>query len=66
MLGKNQAKILFRYYEQCLSTFKSSYNIHNPQYCFTLVSFVVKSFFSGSSCAETLLRQKPLIPAPFY
>ena len=71
MFGKNH---ILRYYEQ--SFFKlfnhiiafKSLHIHNFLHYLPLMSFVIKSlkaFFCISSYAETLLRQKTLIPDPF-
>ena len=74
MLGKNQAKIFLR---QFSITYKSS----KPPCCFTLATYLplvsefcdlcqfsenIFFFLNLLMNAENLLRQNPLIPAPFY
>ena len=75
MFGKSQAKILSTCYDQTLSNFSIPYILRKPPpYYFklhppsseNLWSNLQKHLPSGSSCAGTLLSQKPLIPGPFF
>ena len=75
MLGKNQAEIFLRYYEQILSNFLSfhtvSYYLPSPQWVLSSLWLWLNLrkclLFPGSPRAENLLRQKPLIPSiPFH
>ena len=76
MFAKTQAKIILRYYEQTLSNFSITlypsqasidHSISHLHSSVSLWSNIRKHLlFSGSSCAETLLWQKQLIPASFY
>ena len=77
MLGKNQAKFFLRHYEQI---FNDLISLHKPPRCFTLATYLplVSEFCDPCQFSENifflnllintenLLRQKPLIPAPFY
>ena len=50
MLGKNQTKILLRYYEKALSNISVTIRcLHKPPYCFTLPCFVSVYFAVISS-----------------